>query len=364
MAWLSKYKGCKNYYLSWRLENGKTKRKTTGTCDVKLANKFKEEFERFQITRKVENNFKDIITSMNGVVDDNTSELISELWNKYEKLPSADSVRTKRNKEIQCLNFIKWCEKELPHKKYLNDLTPRNAYDYLVTRKASNGTKNKYLSTMKSIYKIVYFPLNLKINPFKDIARFAHKVESKKPFSLDEIRNIYSNCDTLFWKIALLCGYYGEGRLGDICELKWSEVDLINNKICFKLNKNKKKDKFVQFDIREDLKELFLQVKRTTNDFVFPAIAKKYNSKSESEISQEFSQIIIKSGLELWEMVGNRKVKRYGYHSLRHSHITHAIDKGASVREAGDSVGHSSPMITEIYNHNIGKSIGGYLENL
>ncbi len=35
---------------------------------------------------------------MNGVIEDDNSELISKLWNKYDKIPSADSSRTESTK--------------------------------------------------------------------------------------------------------------------------------------------------------------------------------------------------------------------------------------------------------------------------
>ena len=132
---------------------------------------------------------------------------------------------------------------------------------------------------------------------------------------------------------ALLTG----ARRGEICGLRWRDVDLKNRTVIFKLTKNREIRKV---PLSEPAKKLLCcrLSKRIIGsvDWVFPA----EKSEGPVDVSHRFSRFAKKAGLE-----------DFRFHDLRHSAASAMARAGVPERQMQEVLGHKSVSMTKRYTH-------------
>lgn len=158
--------------------------------------------------------------------------------------------------------------------------------------------------------------------------------------------------------IGVLISLYTGMRIGEICALKWSDIDFKNNII----------------HVNKTLQRVYL---KDDNNHVTSSIVisnpKTLNSNREIPINKEFADIIKKfkinsnhyvltSSLNCIEprayrknynsMLKKIKVKQNNFHSLRHTFATNCISLGVDYKTVSELLGHSDISITlNLYVH-------------
>jgi site-specific recombinase XerD len=131
-------------------------------------------------------------------------------------------------------------------------------------------------------------------------------------------------------------------RVGEVARLKLTDIDW--RKEIIHINSGKSKYS-LELPLTADVGKAILQYlkyvrPRSDHQEVFLLNQAPWNPISSSDASFIASQCMRRAGLQL---------PRYGAHLLRHSFATHLLQRGASLKEIGDMLGHQHPDSTYTY---------------
>jgi integrase len=163
------------------------------------------------------------------------------------------------------------------------------------------------------------------------------------------------------WKGLIIGAYYTGGRLSDLARLKWTNIDLSENKKVIRFMQKKTKGKTpkakVEIPIHEALEEYLLSgpISDAPNAPVFHQLYEKPGS-GKSGLSMAFKRIMAKAGIDggkIRERTGaaGRSVSALSFHSLRHSFNSALANAGVSQELRQKLTGHASADMNTIYTH-------------
>lgn len=269
---------------------------------------------------------------------------ILDSWSEYLKRPEGQKMdRTLAQKRQMWGNFAAWMGRKHPGLKYLQDVTREIAVEYfdLVKAEKSASRHNHNKIALRSIFKALMFKANAASNPFDIIPTLAKPaVVGYRMLTLQEVAKILGEANDE-WGMAVRLSFYTGLRFGDVCSLKWSEVDLDNGLIPgFVPSKTSRIGKKVDIPIAAPLKESLESYPRI-DEYVLPTFHKRVKSHS---FQEEFGKILDKAGV-----VDNAK-GRVTFHSLRTTYVSHLIASGVALETVQKLVGHGSPIVTQGYN--------------
>lgn len=145
--------------------------------------------------------------------------------------------------------------------------------------------------------------------------------------------------------IGILLALYLGLRLGETLALKWEDIDFVNKVVNIKrtvyVEKNKLKYSTpkTKSSIRTIPLPLFLEV-----------ILKKIKAKTNCEfvVYQNDKPIVPRTYQHFFKSLQNKaKIeKTKGFHSLRHTFATRAIECGMDIKSLADILGHKNPTVT------------------
>lgn len=146
----------------------------------------------------------------------------------------------------------------------------------------------------------------------------------------------------------IICLYTGL-RIGELLALEWSDIDLTKGLITI--------SKTCHDSWNEGKYKKILDTPKTRSSCRFIPIPKtmipylkelKKQSKSEFVISGiDGREISIRSYQRTFELLlNNLKIPHKGFHSLRHTFATRAIECGVDVKTLSEILGHNNPAIT------------------
>lgn len=175
------------------------------------------------------------------------------------------------------------------------------------------------------------------------------------PFTPDELRLICFKFPAPWCDMALVSCLTGGQRLGDICLLRWCDVDFRTDTISFITQKT---GKALALPLNALLRERLERIKDeqgSGQEFVFPYMARRYLIQSGS-ISSEFTALlmawgIVKRAAPDASPQGRRKrVSPKSFHSIRHSFVTFGRSNPAFTPDMVRAVvGHDCEMIERGY---------------
>ena len=225
--------------------------------------------------------------------------------------------------------------------------------EYQLKELLSPKTINTYQQTLSEVFKLLARDAGIVFNPFDAIPKLEKNAETREAFSEKELNLIRDNADdfilTLF-VIAIATAL----REGDICTLKWSDIDFDKELIVRKMHKT---GKYVEIPMIPPLKEylLELQEKKTEmvdySEYVLPKHARMYQQNS-SGISYRIKHFLEqKCGIKTTKAPEgrSRSVSIKDLHSCRHTFCYYAGVYGIPLNVVQSIVGHMTPEMTKHY---------------
>ena len=172
------------------------------------------------------------------------------------------------------------------------------------------------------------------------------KNETREAFTPEELRLIYDNLDDFTRPLFMMAVWTGL-REGDICTLKWSDVDLERRLIT---RETRKTGAVVQIPISNQLDGLLASTPRTESEYVFPAHAKMYLTNPDG-VSYRIKKFLEGLGIQTTRIPNGRTraISVKDLHSCRHTFCYYAGLAGIPLTVVQAIVGHMTPAMTARY---------------
>jgi integrase len=252
--------------------------------------------------------------------------------------------------------FTDWLSATYPTEKprEIRTITPAMADAYIshIAKTRSLRTRNKVLTFLRLILRVIGDRAGCKGNPFADIAVAAHATARKRNLSLDQLQALSDAvAGTGEMERLFLIGLHTGARLGDVCRLTWHDVDFDAGLLRYTPHKSAKTNRDVTLKMHP---ALLANLQRTPKGQRKGAILPELNAlylRDTFTVSKLVQNVFRKAGMEPSEVVEGcaHRVGRYGFHSLRSSFITTALQRGAVLDDVRVAVGHSCLEMTAGY---------------
>ena len=206
----------------------------------------------------------------------------------------------------------------------------------------SDSYLNQTINSIKFYYEKVLGRPNQKY--YVQRPRLSHRLP--EVLSMEEVACILSSVENLKHRCILYLIYSGGLRLGEVTNLKVSDID--SGRMMLRINQGKgKKDRYTLLSDRtlELLREYFKEY--NSKDWLFEG--KNGGKYADRTVQEIFYKAVRKTGIK----------KHVTVHSLRHSFATHLLEQGVDIRYIQDLLGHVNIKTTLIYSHITGKGLSG-----
>ena len=252
---------------------------------------------------------------------------------------------------------------------YLNELNHKVIQDFLLElskngRKDNNGGLAE--KTIKDITIIIKGSIKKGINEdkIKHIELTFNYPKDNKENKLYVLTKREQNKITNYVleninskNIGLLISLYSGIRIGELCALRWEDVDFKKNSLT----------------INKTIQRVYIKDKDKNISKVIITTPKTKNANREIPINKDFLEILkkIKSDKKNYILTGNEKyieprtyrkyfnkildelkIKHFNFHSLRHTFATNCISLGVDYKTVSELLGHANVNITlNLYVH-------------
>ena len=235
-----------------------------------------------------------------------------------------------------------------------------NLYIKQLSETLEISTVNNILVILKSLFKFIETKYNLdfKLDLIPSL-KTGHK--DIRVFNENEINALEKNCslNENFKNIGIHLSLSTGARIGEICALKWENIDLEKGMVSVKntlqrayVEKGKTKviiDKPKSLSsireipipkkILEDLKKIYINNRFNGDEFVLTGLSNKYIEPRSLE--RYFDKCF-----------DDLKIKHFKFHALRHTYATNCINLGMDPKSLSMLLGHANIKITlERYVH-------------
>ena len=212
----------------------------------------------------------------------------------------------------------------------------------------SNRTATLFQTVCSEVFKLLARDAGIAENPFAGIVKPPKSEENREAFTPEELRLIYDNLDSFtrpLFTVAIMTAL----REGDICTLRWSEIDFEARTIRRIMNKT---GRLVEIPIADRLLD-YLKAQYTQTgggEYVFPEHAEMYR-RNRTGVSLRIKQFLEGLGIATTRTPAGRTraVSVKDLHSCRHTFCYLAGMQGIPLAVVQSIVGHMSPEMTAHY---------------
>lgn len=310
--------------------------------------------------------FKNLRKCINKEEKEVYFEIISKEWLDYKKVSIKNSTY---------YNYLFIIEKYLNPEFKNKDIKTIQNYNYYVKKlqeRLSSKTIRDIINVLKSILKYYETEYNCilqvkKINVPKIEKRKLKILTNKEK---EQLENYCFEQNTLKTLGIVLCLNTGM-RLGEICALKWENIDLVNKCIYI--------EKTLQRVYNQQNKNSNIIIDKPKSDFSIRSIPinkkvygilknlKKMFNDNDYFLSGKSNKIIEPRNYQYtFKLILKKcKLKSYKFHILRHTFATNCIEVGMDAKSLSEILGHSDVNITlSTYVHSSDEIKKKYLEKL
>ena len=367
---------------SWYYDVQINHKRYKGTCEGCTSRRQAENFERavkektkqasgLKSVKALYETFREDLTGGKKITLEEAFDLAEQ--KPRPRLPSEKHASTKRTIWGDFLAFMRG---EHPDAENLIDVTDAHAQEYIailqkngrydksITYSRGAGKKNRTITRIKKdgalsarslqlyqmvlaeVFSLLAKDAGLQDNPFTSIRRAKTDAETREAFTQEELQTIYDNLDDFTRPLFMMAVWTGL-REGDICTLKWNEVDLERHLITRKTRKTRAT---VQIPISDQLYSLLVATPQTESEYVFPDHANMYLTNS-SGVSYRVKKFLEGLGIQTTRTPEGRMraISVKDLHSCRHTFCYYAGIAGIPLAVVQAIVGHMSPEMTKHY---------------
>jgi integrase len=329
--------GSSFWWISYTDTSGKRTQKSSGTTDKREAVRVRNKWVTEEWNKTVR-----------GVPADRTFAKVT-----FEYLQGTMKIKRSHATDIKKMRPL---AKFFPEELVMNTLNGKDVRAYIVDRRQDgvcNNTINKELSLLSTAIKWCNSELDWELpNP---VAGKRQEVEVKEArcLSINEVTKLVQSAQKArsrhtrnYFPEFCILGFYTGMRSGELLNLEWKRVDLVDRTVTLLAKHTKEKRKKL-VALNDGAYEAMLRLKRIADQhcpdtpWVF------------THTRPRCKGVRIQSVRKVWETT----VKRAGIawctpHCLRHTHITEMVHaEGANLSVVARGVGHGSTKTTERYIH-------------
>ncbi len=368
----------KEYHYAFA-QDGKRYR---GVCEGCTTKREAEEYEK-TIRKHVQEaaakkDVKQLIEHFREELTGSKDILIAEAYERSlekpkKRIPSEKLICAKRS---YWMDFVAFLSEHYPEIQKLSEVHPFHAETYIqyirqngrfnktvtycgsvITKERSYQLKselspqtiNTYQRVLTEVFQLLARDAGIVENPFASIPRLKKEAETREAFSEEELVIIRDNLDDFtrpLFTIAIATAL----REGDICTLKWSDIDFKRDLI---IKRMRKTDNMVKIPIMPPLRIFLLQLRpeSSESEYVLPQHAEMYLNNS-SGVSYRIKQFLEnKCNIVTTKKLEGRAraVSVKDLHSCRHTFCYYAGLYGIPLSIVQSIVGHMTPEMTKHY---------------
>lgn len=227
-------------------------------------------------------------------------------------------------------------------KKPLEEVTIEELRKYLLEylseeKKLSDRSVNYYNSVIRFVYEVTLDKLiNKKQLPMRKKKKGVYKVLTK-----EELSTFFSLVDNYKFKTIFMLAYGSGLRIGEIVNLREEDIDSKNMRIFVREGKgNKERYTILSKQSLEMLREYWKKHRQH----------KKKGKIFLSETGEEITEYVIRTHFRKYRNKAKLSSK-VTMHTLRHNFATNLIEKGATIIQVKELMGHSNIRSTMEYIH-------------
>ncbi len=300
---------------------------------------------------------------------------LGEAWEAFKIAPKGKTMRgrvimpgdrTLTDYEAHWRAFCDWMEKHYPKKNEKGDklpielrsVTPDQVQRYIaeVSATRSSNTRNKVLTLLRLVFRVLAVKARIKANPFDGLDAAPLAMARKRPLTAEELQTVSKQLEGKGeMEILFSLGYYTGARLGDCVMMRWDMIDMGARKIRYTPHKTRKSNEVITITIHPTLFSLLDQVpKSKRRGLVLPELGALYATRTGvAAVSKRIQKVFEHAGIDTGLKVDgySRAVAQVGFHSLRHAHITALLENGIPMDAVRQQAGHASLEMTARYYH-------------
>ena len=318
---------------------------------------------------------KSLIESFRDELNGGYSIKLDEAFDLSLKKPrkKQTSEKFQNTKREAFRDFVQFMKDKYPETTELSDVTHAQAEEYIsMVRQSgrymkvivyvrdgkkicrpvsasspSSRTANLYQDVCAEVFRLLYRDAGLIDNPF-DMPKLKSDEETREAFSDAELQLIFKEADD-FTRPLFAVAIATALREGDICTLKWTDIDFRERVIRRVMNKT---GNTVEIPLVEQTFLFFSQQHEKTGDcdYVFPEHAAMY-LKNPTGVSYRVKQFLERIGIQTTRTPKGRSraVSVKDLHSCRHTFCYFAGLNGIPLNIVQSIVGHMTPEMTKHY---------------
>lgn len=262
-------------------------------------------------------------------------------------------IRFKRGKKT-ILQYDKFNSKHFePHfgKLRIAYITSNNIdrfVSYLINSGLKPKSVNNVLTLLKQVFKYAFQEEIIRSNPSRKVEFVKEHQKEVKYFAEEEINSLLrTNRFDEIYPILVMALNTGM-RIGEIFGLCWDCINFERNQILVKrtatryeLQDHSKTSKIRYVPMNESVKNLLLGLMKEQKSLVLIFT----NSKGQMLNPDHYS------GRKFLKAVQRANVRKYNFHSLRHTYASQFMMKGGNIYDLQKILGHRSLASTMIYAH-------------
>lgn len=273
-------------------------------------------------------------------------DLLSFMNDKYPQVTKLSEVDTSHAEE-----YIYYIQTHGRWNKSISYTVGKKNKTYQINSETvSARTSNYRLMAIKEVFTKLFVDAGLHVNPFAHIQKLTSDEHDRDIFTEDELMLIKNNPDD-FCTPLFTIGAMTALRLGDVCTLKWDEIDFEFSVIKKILRKTRHKKNVTEIPILGTVYNYLKELKiNAENEYVLPEQAKMYLNNPYG-VSWRIKKYLHKLGIETSKHVDgrSRKVACKDFHSLRHTFCYLAGIQRIPLSVVQSIVGHMTPAMTNHY---------------
>ena len=292
--------------------------------------------------------------------------VVTEEWLKYKKNTVKKSTYYNYSYSVEKYLYPKFADQDITQIKDYNDFIEK------LTDTLAPKTVRDIITKLKEIINFYEEEHNTKLNIKKMSLPKMNKKEiqilsNKEKQKLEKYCIQQNDLKSLGILICLNTGL----RVGEVCALRWENVDFETRRIHVEKT-------IERIYSKEENKTIVIidTPKSITSVRTIPINSKLYNILKQIRGKSKKTDFVLTGSSEHYveprnyqyhfkEILKRSKVKKYKFHTLRHTFATNCIEAGMDIKSLSEILGHADVSITlNIYVHSSDKAKRKYLEKI